>query len=161
MRFQRCPSPRWPEAQRDVTVIPGRQKGPRAPGPRATERAKGSQPVYARALSDTLPCSVRFMQQARNVKDPDLLLAARSYQLLPPAHARARIQTLSKFPGRSGRCASLSTARAQGTACSPPPLRPRGGERQAGGEGRENTKEEPGGKWGSQARGEKKEGEER
>lgn len=93
VRFQRCPSPRWPEAQRDVTVIPGRQRGPRAPGPRATERAKGSQPVYARVLSDTLPCSVRFMQQARNVKDPDLLLAARSYQLLPPAHARARAHT--------------------------------------------------------------------
>lgn len=48
VRLPRCPSPRWPEAQCDVTVIPGRQPGPRAPGPRATKRAKRSQPVRAR-----------------------------------------------------------------------------------------------------------------
>lgn len=54
VRLPRCPSPRWPEAQCDVTVIPGRQAGPRALGPRATKRAKRSQPVRARALSPTL-----------------------------------------------------------------------------------------------------------
>lgn len=54
VRLLRCPSPRWPEAQCDVTVIPGRQAGPRALGPRATKRAKCSQPVRARALSPTL-----------------------------------------------------------------------------------------------------------
>lgn len=54
VRLLRCPSPRWPEAQCDVTVIPGRQAGPRALGPRATKRAKRSQPVRARALSPTL-----------------------------------------------------------------------------------------------------------
>lgn len=115
--------------------------GPGAPGHRACQ----GQPdrVYARSLSDTLPYSARFVQRARNVKDPDPLLATRSYQLSPPAHARARTQTLSKFPGRSGRigrCASLPAARAQGAACSPPPLRPRGGERQAGRRGKREYK---------------------
>lgn len=51
VRLRGCP--RWPEAQRDVTVIPGRQAGPRALGPRATQRAERSQPVRARALSPT------------------------------------------------------------------------------------------------------------
>lgn len=54
VRLSRCPSPRWPEAQCDVMVIPDRQAGPRALGPRATKRAKRSQPVRARALSPTL-----------------------------------------------------------------------------------------------------------
>lgn len=54
VRLPRCPSPRWPESQCDVTVIPGRQAGPRALGPRATKRAKRSQPVRARTLSPTL-----------------------------------------------------------------------------------------------------------
>lgn len=40
--------------QCDVTVIPGRQAGPRALGPRATKPAKRSQPVSARALLTTL-----------------------------------------------------------------------------------------------------------
>lgn len=52
--FRRCPSPRWTEAQYDVTVIPGRQASPPALGPRATKRAKRSQPVRERALSPTL-----------------------------------------------------------------------------------------------------------
>lgn len=51
VQLPRCPSPRWPEAQCDVMVIPGRQTGPRALGPRATKPAKRSQPVRARALS--------------------------------------------------------------------------------------------------------------
>lgn len=49
VQLPRCPSPRWPEAQCDVTVIPGCQAGPRALGPRATKPAKRSQPVRARA----------------------------------------------------------------------------------------------------------------
>lgn len=53
-RLSRCPSPRWPEARCDVTVIPDRQAGPRALGPRATKRAKRSQPVRARAHSHSL-----------------------------------------------------------------------------------------------------------
>lgn len=160
MRFQRCPSPRWPEAQRDVTVIPGRQRGPRATGPRATERAKGSQPVYARTLSDTLPWSVRFMQQARNVKDPDLLLAARSYQLLPPAHARAHTDPL-QIPREKWEMRLPEHRAGPGhsvLASSPAAPWRREASRAAR---EENTKEEPGGKWGSQTRGEKKEGEER
>lgn len=34
--LSRCPSPRWPEAQCDVTVIPGPQAGSQALRPRAT-----------------------------------------------------------------------------------------------------------------------------
>lgn len=60
VRLPRCPRPRWPEAQCDVTVIPGRQAGPRALGPRATKRTKRSQPVRARALTHTHTCSGRL-----------------------------------------------------------------------------------------------------
>lgn len=55
VRLPRCPNPRRQEVQCDVTVIPGCQEGPRALGPRATRRAKRSQPVPARALSHLFP----------------------------------------------------------------------------------------------------------
>lgn len=136
MRLPRYPSPRWPEAQCDVTVIPGRQRGPWAPGPRATECAKGSQPVYTHALSDTLFLAPRGLCNRRETSKTLTLCSPLDPTRFRLQLTRARTQTLSKFPGRSGKYASLRAARAQGAACSPPPLRPRR-RREASGAARE------------------------
>lgn len=118
VRLSRCPSPRWPEAQCDVTVIPDRQAGPRALGPRATKRAKRSQPVRARArtLTHSHTCSWSFVQLVRNVKDPEPLCLALDPIPFRLTLARARTHDLSKLPGRSKRNASLCAAQAPGAA---------------------------------------------
>lgn len=129
VRLPRCPSPRWPEAQCDVTVIPGRQAGPRALGPRATKPAKRSQPVRARTLNHTHTCSGRFVQLVRNVKDPDPLCLAQDPTPFRLKLPRARTYNLTKLPGRSRRNASHRAAQAPGATRLPPPLRPGGGEK--------------------------------
>lgn len=160
VRLRRCPSPRWPEAQCDVTVIPSRQTGPRAPGPRATKRAKRSQPVRARALSPTLTLAPGGLCSWRGTSKT-LTLSARRW-ILPlfarSSGARAHTHNLSKLPGRSRRNASLWAAQAPGAARSPPPLRPGEGERQPGRRGRREYKRRDRRKVGEKGKREKEEG---
>lgn len=117
----RCPSPRWPEAQCDVTVIPGRQAGPRALGPRPPSLPSAA-PARARArtLNHTHTCSGRFVQLVRNVKDPDpLCLAQDPTPLRLKLPARAQYGQISpNYPGEVGRNASHRAAQAPGAAVS-------------------------------------------
>lgn len=94
--LSRCPSPRWPEAQCDVTVIPGPQAGPQALRPRATKCAKGSQTMRARALSPTLTLVPGGLCSWRGMSKTLTLSAWRWILLLFALHSRARahIQSL-------------------------------------------------------------------
>lgn len=157
MRLRRCPSPRWPEAQCDVTVIPGRQRGPRAPGPRATECAKGSQPVYTHALSDTLFLAPRGLCNRRETSKTLTLCSP-----LDPTRFRLRLtraRTHRPSPNSPGEVGNTPPCELCGPRVQRARLLPCGPEEargKRGGEGGENTKEEPRGKWGSKARGEEK-----
>lgn len=162
VRFPRCLSPRWPEAQCDVTVIPGRQRGRRAPGPRATECAKGSQPVNTHALSDTLFLAPRGLCNGRETSKTLTLCSPLDSTLFRLQLTRARAHRPSpNSPGEVGNTPPCEPRAGPGcSVLASSPAAPEEARGERGGEGGENTKEEPRGKWGSQARGEKKEGEE-
>lgn len=141
MRFPRCPSPRWPEAQCDVTVIPGHQRGPRAPWPRATECAKGSQPVYTLALSDALFLVPRGLCNGRETSKTLTLCSPLDPTLFRPQLTRARTHRPS--PNSPGEVENKPFCEPRGPRVQRArllPCGPGGGKRQAGRRGRREYK---------------------